>query len=68
MKKHQYLMVTLKTKKSVLDRKILPIDLYYSTTALGMYDPALFVREHIMPCIKTNKKAIELDESKVKSL
>ena len=67
VKKHQYLMVTLMTKKSVIDRKILPIDLYYSTTALDMYDPELFVREHIMPCIKTNKKTIELDESKLKS-
>lgn len=65
-------MATLIKKHSAVDRKILPLDLYLSTTTLDMYDPEQFVREHLMPCIRVREKGtkqiIELDETKLKEL
>jgi len=45
------LMVTLFLKEESIDRKVLPIDIYSATMALGLFDLEQFCKIWLMPCL-----------------
>lgn len=64
-------MVTLLRRHVPLDRKILPIDIYFGAMAVGLYDLEQFCQEWLMPCLSVKdgkKKLIEVSEQHLAKL
>lgn len=61
-------MVTLLNKQKVLDRKILPINIYAGAMYAGLFDLHVFCTDWIMPCLTIQGKTLVLTESKIKDL